>query len=148
MKVYYTESEELKEIAAQLRTRYYSLIGHVQLDKIFFAFKGGETNEDFMYEVQGLKSDWIKYTSDNPMYCIAYSYDYFAKISPALQQWTMLECLFACDSEMNGKIKRKEISEYATFVKTLEDLGQSIDWRANMHLPALLEDEIIFFHQE
>ncbi len=148
MKFHYTESQELKEIAGQLKARYYSLIGHVQLDKIFFAFKGGELPEDFLYEIQGLKSDWVKHTNETPMYCIAYSYDYYSKITPALLQWTLLECLYSCSGDMDGKLKRKEINEFAAFAKTLEDLGQSIDWRANMHVPALLEEETIFFHQE
>ena len=151
-KVYYTESKEIKAIAEKLRGRYINVVGYVDIEKIFFAFKGGDVSEDFTYEVSGIKDDWIKHSSDAlsdlKLYCIAMSYDFYQKSMGALQEWIVLECLYSCAESMDGKLRRKDVHEFSRFLTTLENLNFSSDWRNNFHLPSLLEQETIVFALE
>lgn len=148
--IFYTESTELLALAQKLRSRYYTVIGHVDLDKIFFAFKGGDAlPEWFNCEVLGLKNEWVKHANSNSeetrTYCVAMTFDFYQKSDGPLLEWTLLDLLYNCDPKMNGKIRRRDMHEYKRIVSTLEDLGQSVDWRTNAHLPSLLGDETINF---
>jgi hypothetical protein len=148
----YTESKELKQIAEQLKARYINVVGYVDLDKIFFAFKGGDLSEFFKYEVVGLQSEWVKYTNPTleevKTYCIAMTFDFYQKSSGPLLEWIMLEALYSCIDKMNGKLRKKDIHEYSRLVTTLDDLGCSLNWRENYHLPSLLGEETIIFGVE
>ena len=150
--IHYTESKELKELAKKLRGAYVNVIGYVDLEKIFFAFKGGDVNDDFQYEVLGLKNEWVKHTSskgDEPkVYCIAFAFDAYQQALGSQLEWILLEALYSCHPLMDGKLRRKDVHQYSRFLKTLEDLGESFTWRANNHLPSLLGDETIVFALE
>ncbi len=145
----YSESSQILDIAKKLKGRYIHVVGYVELDKIFFAFKGGDISEDFTYEMQGLKSDWVKQTQGNAseakVYCIAMSYDFFTKAEGPLLEWTLLECLYSCHPKMDGKMRRKDVHEFSRIHNTLNDLECSREWRKNTHLPSLLGDETIVF---
>lgn len=148
----YTEAQELKDIAQKLKARYFNVIGHVEIDKIFFAFKGGDNvSEYFKYELLGSKNEWTKYVNEireHKSYCLAMSYDFFQNSGPALLEWTILDLLYGCHEYMNGDIKKKEIHEYSRIISTLEDLGFSCDWRTLQNLPPLLDHETISFQLE
>jgi hypothetical protein len=45
--IFYTESKELLSIAEKLRIKYLNILGYIDLDKIFFSFKGGDGEEYF-----------------------------------------------------------------------------------------------------
>jgi len=145
----YTESKELRLIAEQLKARYITVIGYVDLERIFFAFKGGDLSEFFKYEVLGLQNEWVKHSTstfaDVKTYCIAMTFDFFQKSSGPLLEWIMLEALYSCTEKMNGKLRKKEVHEYSRLITTLDDLGCSINWRENFHLPSLLGEETIIF---
>jgi hypothetical protein len=148
--IFYTESEEIQKIAENLKARYYNIIGYIDLEKIFFAFKGGD--ENFKYEIVGTQNDWLKFAIGNPnqtkLYCISLSYDFYQFAEGALLEWTILELLYSCAEQMNGKLRKKNVHEYSRFLKTLQELDISIDWRKNVHLPKLLGDETIMFELE
>jgi len=148
---YYTESEEIKSIATKLRGEYIEVVGHVDLSKIFFAFKAADDTL-FQYEILGLKNPWVKYSlgssGELKVYCLAMSYDFYQNSQPALLEWIIWECLYSCDEEMNGKIRRKDVSEFSRFMSTLEDLGYSYSWREHKELPPLLGPEKIMFAAE
>jgi hypothetical protein len=150
--IIFTQSPELQKVAENLKARYYNIIGYVDLDKIFFAFKGGDINEHFQYEISGVKNDWVKYAHNNQnsskTYCLCTSYAFYQMADGPLLEWTILDLLYSCDDKMNGKIRKKDIHEYSRLVKTLDDLEYSIDWRKNIHLPSLLGDETIMFYSE
>lgn len=151
--IYYTESKELKDLATKLRGRYINVVGYIDIDKIFFAFKGGDLPDFFTYEVLGLKNEWVKYTGsqssqDTKLYCISMSYDFYQKTIGSLQEWIMLECLYSCSESLDGKIRKKDVHEFSRFLKTLENLSLSNDWRNNLHLPSLLDKETIVFSLE
>jgi hypothetical protein len=148
----FTQSKEIQKIAENLKARYYNIVGHVDLDKIFFAFKGGDISDNFEYEVIGSQNDWIKYAVNTPNssknYCIAMSYNFYQFSDGPLLEWTILDLLYACDEKMNGKLRKKDVHEYSRILKTLDDLGHSLEWRKNTHLPSLLGEETIVFEQE
>lgn len=148
----YSESKQLRELAEKLKTRYYSVIGYIDIDSIFFAFKGGDIPDEFQHEVLGLKNEWVKHTqnsaNDMKLYCIAMSFDFYQKAEGSLLEWTLFECLYSCSPGMNGKMRRKDVHEYSRILNTLEELGQKKDWRGNTHLPDLLGEETVFFGAE
>lgn len=148
----YSESKELRLLAEKLKARYINVVGYVDLDKIFFAFKGGDLPDFFTYEMLGLKNEWVKHATnsvkDAKTYCIAMTYDFYQKADGPLLQWTMLECLYSCGPKMDGKMRRKDVHEFSRFLETLEDLGEKTTWRSNLNLPELLGDETIAFALE
>jgi hypothetical protein len=148
----YSESKELRLVAEKLKSRYPDLIGYVDLDKIFFAFKGGDVNEFFCYETQGMKSEWIRYSmgnlTDPKIYCVCMTFDYYQKILGSQLEWVILESLYACHPNLDGKLRRKDIHEFSRILKTLEDLGMPLEWRDHGHLPSLLSEETIIFALE
>jgi len=150
--IHYTESKELKKLAEDLKAKYINVVGYVEIDKIFFAFKGGDVDANFSYAIQGLKNDWIKHTkstTEEPkVYCISMSYDFYQKTLGSQQEWIMIECLYSCHPTMDGKLRRKNVHEFSRFLKTLEDIGETFLWRENGHLPSLLGDETIVFALE
>jgi hypothetical protein len=150
--IHYTPSDELKKLAEELKVKYLDVIGYVEIDKIFFAFKGGDVSEWFTCEILGLQNEWIKHSNSSSeevkVYCIAFSYDFYKRIDGALLQWTLLDLLYSCSPKMNGKMRRKNIIEHSRILKTIEDLGHSFEWRDNMHLPELMGDETIIFGLE
>ena len=145
----YTESKELRSIAELLKARYINIVGYIELDKIFFAFKGGDVGDFFDYETLGAQNDWVKHTigclEDAKLYCISMTYDYYQKTQGSPLQWIMLECLYSCAAEMDGSLRRKNVHEFSRIINTLEELGISHDWRGNGHLPELLGEETIVF---
>lgn len=146
----YTESKELREMAEKIKARYVHIVDYVDLDRIFFAFKGGDVPEHFTYEILGLKNDWVKHASSESLaeikhYCIATTYDYYQNMTDTQLQWFMLDALYSCAPDMSGKLRRKNVHEFSRIISTLEDLDQSFNWRANPNLPDLLGDEIIAF---
>ena len=150
--VTYSESKEPLEIAKKLKAKYINLVGYIDLTKIFFAFKGGDLNDNFTYEVLGLKNEWVKHTQDSQedakLYCIAMTYDFYQKCEGSLLEWIMLDALYSCHPKMDGKIRRKDVHEFSRILNTLDDLGHAKDWRTNSHLPELLGDETIIFGLE
>jgi hypothetical protein len=150
--VHYTKSDELQKIAEELKIKYLNVIGYVEIDKIFFAYKGGDLPEWFTCEILGLQSEWVNHIKqseeDAKMYCLALSYDYYTKIEGSLLQWTMLDLLYTCSPKMNGKMRRRNVVEHSRLLKTIEDLGHSFEWRDNIHLPELLGEETILFGLE
>ena len=148
----YVESKELLDIAGKLKSNYITVVGYIDLDKIFFAFKGGDINESFTYEVLGLKNEWVKHatTSENEtkMYCLAMSYDYYQKNLGNNLEWTLMEMLYSVHPNMDGKLRRKDVHEFSRFLNTFEDLEIGHNWRKNGHLPALLGEETILFGLE
>jgi hypothetical protein len=150
--IHYSESKELYEIAKKLKAKYINLVGYIDLDKIFFAYKGGDIRDDFTYEVLGLKNEWVKHTQDPhediKVYCIASSFDFYQKADGSLLEWIMLDCLYSIHPKMDGKIRRKDVHEFSRILDTLDDLGHAKDWRKNVHLPTLLGEETILFGLE
>jgi len=151
--IYYTRSEELEKLAEDLRIKYLNVIGYLELDKIFFAFKSGDDlSEYFTCEILGLQSEWVRYAADSAdevkLYCLSISYDYYKQTEGALLQWIMLDLLYTCSPKMNGKMRRKNVIEHSRILRTIEDLGHSSDWRANAHLPELLGEETVVFGVE
>jgi len=148
----YSESKELLEVAKKLKAKYINLVGYIDLDKIFFAYKGGDIRDDFTYEVLGLKNEWVKHAQDSQedtkLYCIAMSFDFYQKAEGSLLEWIMLDCLYSCHPKMDGKIRRRDVHEFSRILNTLDDLGHTKDWRKNTHLPELLGDETIIFGLE
>jgi hypothetical protein len=147
----YSESSQLRDLAEKLKTRYYSVIGFVDIESIFFAFKGGDISEDFRYEVLGLKNDWVRHAHNSEiekLYCISFSFEFYQKAEGPLLEWSLFECLYACGIKRDGKLRRKDVHEYSRILNTLEELGQKKDWRNNLHLPELLGEETIFFGVE
>lgn len=153
--IIYSESKELRDLAGKLKARYPNMIGYVDLDKIFFAFKGGDKmSEFFRYELLGLKSEWVKYTTaenqeDTKVYCLAFAYSFYNKAEDTpLLEWTLLELLYNCDEKMDGKTRKKNVHEHSRILDTLADLGVNYDWRENAELPELLGDETVSFGLE
>lgn len=143
----YTESKELREVAESLKARYSNVVGYIDINKIFFAFKGGDLPNDF--EVSGIKNDWVKHTINSleepKMYCISLSYDFYQKANGPLLEWIMLDLLYCCDPKLDGKLRRRDVHEFSRILNTLDDLGHSTKWRDNFHLPPLLGEETIIF---
>lgn len=150
MSSYYTESNELLDLASKLKGSYPNLIGYVDLDKIFFAFKSTDSQKKlFKYEISGMPSEWAASIKDNSkLYCISFSYDYFTIISEGLLHWIMIDLLYSCDTKMKGGLRRKDVVEHWSILSTLEDLGCSVDWREDNDLPILLGDEFVNFRGE
>lgn len=150
--VTYSESKELRLLAEKLKARYPNVVGYVDLNKIFFAFKGGDLPDFFTHEMLGLKNEWVKHATnsiqDTKTYCLAVTYDFYQKADGALLEWTVLESLYCCGPKMDGKMRRKDVHEFSRILLTLEDLKQSLDWRKNYSLPELLGDETISFALE
>jgi hypothetical protein len=151
--IFYTESKELLSIAEKLRIKYLNILGYIDLDKIFFSFKGGDgVPEWFKYEMMGIQNDWLKFThhdlEDSKLYCLAMTYDFFEKSQGGLLEWTLLDLLYNCANTMNGQLRKKDVHEYSRILSTLEDIDCSYDWRENAHLPSLLESETIAFGVE
>ena len=147
--IQYSESDELRILAEKLRARYINLIGYINLDSIFFAFKSGDVKENFRYECLGVQSDWVaasnKAINNTKLYCIAMSFDFYQRSLGSLIEWIMIECLYSCHPNMNGKMRAKDIHEFSRILLTLEDLNISHEWRENTHLPELLGDETVVF---
>lgn len=152
MSIIYTESLELKSLAESLKTKYPNVLDYIELDKIFFAFKGGDLPDWFEYEISGLQNDWVKHLNDSfnetKMYCISFKYDVYQKCEGPLLEWTLLDLLYCCNEKMNGKLRRRDVHEFSRILNTLDDLGQSNQWRKNSHLPSLLGEETIVFCAE
>ena len=150
--VNYTEAKELRLIAEQLKVKYYTVVGYIDLEKIYFAFKGGDLPEWFECEVLGLQDTWIQHSvvsmEETKLYCVAMTYDFYTKISGPLLEWTMLDLLYSCAPKMNGKKRGKDVHEHSRILSTIEDLGEPLGWRGNIHLPALLGEETILFGME
>ena len=147
----YVESNELKELAKQLKLKYHNIIDYVDLEKIFFAFKG-DAPDFFEYGISGASDDWYKYSSslkeEVKTYCISVTYDFYTKAEGPLMEWVLLDMLYTCGYEMDGKLRGRKIKEHSTIATALEDLGETIvGWRENHHLPSLLGEETIFFNQ-
>jgi hypothetical protein len=151
--ILYTESKELYNIALDLKKRYYNILSHVDVDLIFFAFVGGDYPTYFQYEIQGLKNEWVKHLSKNnkdtiKTYCIGMTYDFYQKSLGSQLQWIILDLLYSCTLEMNGKVKPKNVHEHSIILNTLEDLGVNYNWRNSYHLPELLGEETIMFGED
>lgn len=150
--IIFTHAIELQKIAEDLKARYYNILGYIEIDKIFFAFKGGNIPDFFQYEIIGNPNDWMKYAVNAPNaeknYCIAMAYNFYQFSDGPLLQWTMLDLLYSCDEKMNGRIRRKDIHEHSRIAKAIEEMGHSIEWRENTHLPDLLGAETIVFGLE
>jgi hypothetical protein len=150
--VNYSEAQELKKLADELVIKYNSVLGYLDTSVIFFAFKGGDLPQWFNYEVLGLKNDWVKYSTNSinepRLYCIAMTYDFYQKAQGALLEWTMLDLLYCVHPKQNGKLRTRDIHEHSRIISTLEDIGESVEWRENIHLPQLLGDEVIVFGVE
>jgi hypothetical protein len=105
--------------------------------------------ENFQYEVLGLQNEWVKHTHENQseskLYCLAMTYDFFQNSQGSLLEWTILDLMYSCHENMNGKMRRKDVHEFSRILKTLDDLGSCIDWRKNTHLPPLLCVETVVF---
>ena len=145
--IHYTESKELFEIANELKKRYYSIIGHVNVGSIFFAFVGGDYPPYFKYEIQGLKNEWVRFVSkDNTKtYCVGITYDFYQQTLGPQLQWILLDLLYSCSESMDGKLRPKDVHEYSAILNTLDDLSINFKWRDNYHLPELLGEETIMF---
>lgn len=148
--VSYTESKELREMAEKIKARYIHIVGYVDLERVFFAFKSGDIPENFTYEILGLKNDWVKHANSDSLtdikyYCVATTYDYYQTMSEQQLQWFILEAMYSFAPDMSGKLRRKDVHEYSRIIATLEDLDQSFRWRENPNLPDLLGDETVVF---
>ena len=145
----YSESKELRALAEKLRINYITVVGYIDLEKIFFAFKGGDINENFTHEVLGLKNEWVKHATansdDTKLYCLAMSYDYYQKNAGNNIEWILMEMLYSIHPSMDGKLRRKDVHEFSRFLNTFADLEIGYNWKKNGHLPALLGDETILF---
>lgn len=147
--IHYTESKELRDVAEKLKARYINIVGYIDLEKIYFAFKGGDLPEFFTYEVLGLQNEWVKHANqsmqDVKTYCISMTFDFYQKSSGSLLEWILLDALYSCSEKMNGKLRRRDVHEFSRIIASLDDLGYSLNWRQNYHLPPLLGEETIIF---
>lgn len=145
----YTESAEIKQIAKELQTRYYFLLGHVELDKVFFCLLSGDRpSKSKNYLMSGVASDWIKQllqdANKKTIYCFAVWDDFWDTLTAASKQWILLESLFSIDLACSGKFQKPDVIGYSMLLQTLYNYNVGPIWQED-NLPNLLEKDPIIF---
>jgi hypothetical protein len=138
----YNESFELKELAENLKERYYLYLGYIDLDNIFFAEVGGvKPDKANVLSLSGIKSPWVKQLvrsqeSNNYLYCLSVWSEEWLDINPDKQAWLVFEALLCISFRNNGDMRSPDVFGWGIMI---EYLGPY--WRNKDELPSLLGEE-------
>jgi hypothetical protein len=136
------ESFTLHKLADALRARYPAHVGFVQMHKLkFYEDLNPEPEESSpAIQISGLsRAEWRKLQEerqDDTRYIITVVKAIWDALNTSQQQWLMFEMLYAIDRNQEGKIRKRDVVEYAPIV---EHLG--VHWRQQGVLPDLLNDD-------
>lgn len=141
----FIESEELKDLSTQLKEFYYLHLGHVDLEKIYFAEKVAEEmpRKANALEILGITHSAVRQllakSGGNQNYCITVWRERWNELHPNTRLWLLFDALYSIEPGCEGRLKRPDVVEHAPIIEyfAMSDIG--VHWRkSDGELPCLL----------
>jgi len=138
------DSEELKNLSIKLIDFYYLHLGHVDIERIYFAEKIGELPKKVnTLELYGVTNAAVRQLlskmGGQQNYCLTVWKDAWDALHPNTQLWLLFDALYSIEPGCNGKIKRPDIIEHAPIIEFFSISNIGVHWRkCDGELPCLL----------
>ncbi len=125
--IVYSDSPELKQLAEEMKERYYEYLGQVDIDVIDFTEKTGTMPKKAK-------------TGNDKLYNLAVWGEAWDDLAPSTREWLVFKMLYSLDPESAGKVRKPDVNEFGIMIEYFCSIGIGPHWeKADGQLPSLMD---------